>query len=195
MTKQTGPGEWAKGSRRIRIDLLSLRARIVLAFSLTALAIVLVIVLACGGDDSEDVVSGDTPGSTTPTATASAGATPTPTHTPVSAGPSSTVSDISYKTEGGQLGETHLVVEITVSDDGEQPVEGASVSARLIVNGGSFGTKRGTTGPDGSVELKFTNAPAGCYDTVITDVTAAGLALPWDGIYPENAFAKGGAVC
>jgi hypothetical protein len=194
MTKQTGPDDSAKGWRRIRIDPLSLRARIVLALSLTVLAIVLVIVLACGGDDSEDVVSGDTPGSATPTATASAGATPTPTHTPVSAGPRSTVSDISYGTDGGQLGEAHLLVAVTVSDGGEQPVRGASVSARLSLNGGSYATKRGITGSDGSVELKFTNAPSGCYDTVITDVTA-GLTLSWDGSYPDNGFAKGGAVC
>ena len=187
MTKPTGPDESAKGLRRIRIGPLSLRARIVLALSLTAL----VIVLACGGDDSEDIVSEDTLGSTTPTATASAGATPTPT--PASPGSSSTVSDISYRTQGGPLGENHILVAVTVSDDREQPVDGASVSARLIVNGGSFGTKRGTTGPDGSVELKFTNAPAGCYDTVITDVTAAGLS--WDGIYPDNGFAKSGSVC
>lgn len=180
MTKPTGPDESAKGLRRIRIGPLSLRARIVLALSLTAL----VIVLACGGDDSED-----TPGSTTPTATASAGATPTP----ASPGSSSTVSDISYRTQGGPLGENHILVAVTVSDDGEQPVDGASVSARLIVNGGSFGTKIGTTGPDGSVEFKFTNAPAGCYDTVITHVTAAGLS--WDGIYPDNGFAKSGSVC
>ena len=170
MTKPTGPDESAKGLRRIRIGPLSLRARIVLALSLTAL----VIVLAFGGDDSED-----TPGSTTPT--------------PASPGSSATVSDISYRTQGGPLGENHILVAVTVSDDGEQPVDGASVSARLIVNGGSFGTKRGTTSPDGSVEFKFTNAPAGCYDTVITDVTAAGLS--WDGIYPDNGFAKSGSVC
>ena len=170
MIKPTGPDASAKGLRRIRIGPLSLRARIVLALSLTAL----VIVLACGGDDSED-----TPDSTTPT--------------PASPGSSSTVSDISYRTQGGPLGENHILVAVTVSDDGEQPVDGASVSARLIVNGGSFGTKIGTTGPDGSVEFKFTNAPAGCYDTVITHVTAAGLS--WDGIYPDNGFAKSGSVC
>ena len=180
MTKPTGPDESAKGLRPIRIGPFSLRARIVLALSLTTL----VIVLACGGDDSED-----TPGGTTPTATASAGATPTP----ASPGSSSTVSDISYRTQGGPLGENHILVAVTVSDDGEQPVDGASVSARLIVNGGSFGTKIGTTGPDGSVEFKFTNAPAGCYDTVITHVTSAGLS--WDGIYPDNGFAKSGSVC
>ena len=109
------------------------------------IAVVLVIVLASGADDSEDVVSGDTPGSATPPATTSVGATPTPTAiptaTPAPPGSSSTVSDISYSTEGGRLGENHLVVAVTISDDGEQPVDGASVSARLSLNGGSFATK------------------------------------------------------
>jgi hypothetical protein len=94
---------------------------------------------------------------------------------------------------GGRAGENHLVVTITVSDDGGQPVNGASVSAQLNLDGGSYATKSGTTGPDGAVELKFTKAPSGCYDTVVTNVTAAGL--PWNSLYPDNGFAKGGAIC
>ena len=156
------------------------------------IAIVLVIVLA-SGDENEDVVSGDAPGSATPTATTSAGATPTQTPTPAPLGSSSTVSDISYSTEGGNLGENHLLVTVTISDDGEESVDGASVSAQLSLNGRSYATKRGTTGPDGSVELKFTNAPSGCYDTEITQVTAPGLS--WDGVSPDSGFAKSGAVC
>ena len=103
------------------------------------------------------------------------------------------MSDISYSTNGGRFGENHLVVAVTVLDDGGQPVDGAPVSADLNLGGGFYATRSGTTGPDGSVDLKFNNAPSGCYDTVITDVTAAGL--PWDDIYPDNDFAKGGAIC
>ena len=146
------------------------------------LAIVLVIVLASGGDDNEDVVGGETPGGDTPTGTASAEATHLTR--PI---------DIRYNTQGGPLGENHLLVVVTVFDDGEQPVHRASVSAQLNLNGAFYATKSGTTGPDGSVVMKFTNAPSGCYDTVITDVTAAGFL--WDGIYPDNGFGKGLAVC
>lgn len=91
------------------------------------------------------------------------------------------------------MGENHLLVVVTVFDDGEQPVHRASVSAQLNRNGAFYATKSGTTGPDGSVVMKFTNAPSGCYDTVITDVAAAGFL--WDGIYPDNDFGKGLAVC
>ena len=146
------------------------------------LAPVLVIVLASGGDDNEDVVGGETPGSDTPTGTASAEATQLPRSI-----------DIRYSTQGGPLGENHLLVVVTVIDDGEQPVHPASVSAELNRDGAFYATKSGTTGPDGSVDMKFTNAPAGCYDMVITDVAATGLL--WDGIYPDNGFGKGSAVC
>ena len=74
-----------------------------------------------------------------------------------------------------------------------QPVFGASVSADLNIGEAPYSSKSGTTGPDGSVALKFTNAPAGCYDTEIASVTAAGLT--WDDTYPDNDFAKGGAIC
>lgn len=169
--------------------------------ALVSTIIVLVVVLASGGDGSDDVVSGDSAGSATPTATASATsaptfeptATPTPTPTSPPLDPSSTVSDISYSTEGGPLGENHLLVIVTVSDDGEQLVDGASVSAQIKLNGDAYATKNGTTGLHGSVELKLTNAPVGCYDTVITGVTVSGL--PWEGVFPNNGFAKGGAVC
>ncbi|MCH7484050.1 MAG: Ig-like domain-containing protein [Chloroflexi bacterium] len=190
MSDQPKVSSWQRFRTRLRETPLLIYGG---SAALVALIIAIVIVLASGGDDSEDVVSGGTPASTTPTATASVGATPT--HTPASTGPSLTVSDISYSTEGGRLGENHILVAVTVSDDGGQPVKGAFVFARLSLNGGSFATKIGTTGADGAAELKFTNAPSGCYDTVITDVTAAGLTLPWDGIYPDNGFAKGGAAC
>jgi hypothetical protein len=144
------------------------------------LAPVLVIVLASGGGDNEDVVGEETPGSDTPTASAEA------TQLPRSI-------DIKYSTQGGPLGENHLIVVVTVIDDGEQPVHPASVSAELNRDGALYATKSGTTGPDGSVDMRFTNAPAGCYDMVITDVTAAGFL--WDSIYPDNGFEKGSAVC
>ncbi len=103
------------------------------------------------------------------------------------------MDDISYSTEGGRFGDAHLVVDITITDGGGQPVSGASVSADLNLGGAFYASKSGTTGPDGSVALKFTNAPAGCYDTVDTAITAAGLS--WDSSFPANSFAKGGAGC
>lgn len=127
-----------------------------------------------------------------PTATPIPTATPAPTATPVP-GSTASVSNIGYSTIGGRFGENHLNVTINVVDDGGQPVDGASVSTDLDLDGGSYSSKSGTTGPDGSVTFKFTNAPAGCYDTAITDVTAAGLL--WDDITPSNGFAKGGATC
>ena len=98
------------------------------------------------------------------------------------------MSDISYSTEGGRFGDAHLVVGITVTDGGGQPVAGASVSADLNLGDDPYASRSGTTGTDGSVALKFTNAPAGCYDTAVTDVTAAGLT--WDGVTPTNGFCK-----
>ncbi|HEY5625188.1 MAG TPA: matrixin family metalloprotease, partial [Dehalococcoidia bacterium] len=122
-----------------------------------------------------------------PTPTPAPTATPSPTPTPN--GSAAVVSDISYSTSGGRSGDAHLTVTISVTGDG-QPVNGASVSAEINRDGTLYTTGSGTTGPDGSVDLKVNNAPSGCYDTV---VTAAGLS--WDGSYPDNSFEKGGAVC
>ena len=95
--------------------------------------------------------------------------------------------DVSIDTTG--LGGGVHMSTISVTGDG-QPVNGASVSAEINRDGTLYTTGSGTTGPDGSVDLKVNNAPSGCYDTV---VTAAGLS--WDGSYPDNSFEKGGAVC
>ena len=128
----------------------------------------------------------------TPVPTPTPTATPSPAPTPTPSGSSAIVDGISYITSGGRFGDAHLVVGITVTSGGH-PVSGASVSADLNLGDAFYASKSGTTDSEGSVELKFTNAPAGCYDTVVTAVTAAGLT--WDNTYPDNSYAKGGATC
>lgn len=133
----------------------------------------------------------DTPGGPTATATD----TPPPTATPAATStPSSTtavVDDISYSTNGGGQGDRHLNISISVIDGDGQPVGGASVSIDLNVDDGLYATGTGSTGAGGTITFKATNAPSGCYDTVVTDVTAAGLT--WDESFPANEFAKNAA--
>ena len=46
----------------------------------------------------------------------------------------------------------------------------------------------GTTGTDGKVTFRATNAPTGCYTTTVTNVAASGYT--WDGTTPANQFCK-----
>lgn len=162
---------------------------------------------ALGQDDIDGVEflypSAGTPVPTaTPAPTDTPGPTPLPTDTPLptntplpTSTPSSTtaiVDEISYTTNGGGGGTRHLNITIGVADGDGLPVSGASVSIDLNLGGTLYATGTGSTGAGGSVTFKATNAPAGCYDTLVTDVTAAGLV--WDDVSPANEFAKD-AVC
>ena len=117
-----------------------------------------------------------------PTATATAGATATATP-----GGASIVSveSITYATEGGRNGDKHLVISVALVDDIGDPVSGVSVSIDLFRDSSFYGSAAGTTGTDGKVSFKASNAPTGCYTTV---VTAAGP--DWDNNTPPNEFCK-----
>jgi len=96
------------------------------------------------------------------------------------------VSAITYAREGGPDGMKHLNVTIALVDDLGNPVSGASVSIDLYLDlkEPPYASANGTTGADGTVTFKLANAPPGCYSTVVTNVTADGLA--WDELTPEN---------
>lgn len=127
----------------------------------------------------------------TPTATAEATATATATATPGGASIVS-VESIIYATEGGRNSDKHLVITVALVDGLGDPVAGASVSINVSLEGDSYGLGTGTTGTDGKVTFKASNAPSGCYDTEVTSVSASG----WDGNTPENSFLKpGGGAC
>ncbi len=109
------------------------------------------------------------------------------TLTPLTTTPTVKVAYISYATEGGRYGTAHLLITVSLVDGTGSPVSGASVAA-AISNGSKEYYCKGTTGAEGKVTFKITNAPSGTYTTKVTDVQAAGLT--WDGVTPENSFTK-----
>ena len=98
------------------------------------------------------------------------------------------VSSITYATEGGRNSDRHLLITVALEDDAGNPVGGASVSIDVYRYSALYGSGTGTTGTDGTVTFKLTNAPSGTYTTTVTDVTATGLT--WDGATPPNSYAK-----
>ena len=98
------------------------------------------------------------------------------------------VSSITYATEGGKNGDKHLRITVALMDDLGNPVAGASVSIDLFRDGSFVASGTGTTGTDGTVTFSLKHAASGCYTTVVTDVTAAGLT--WDGAALANEFCK-----
>jgi len=99
------------------------------------------------------------------------------------------VTSITYNASGGRYGDKHMSVTVALVDDFGDSVAGASVTIRLdnTTTGGSW-NGAGTTEIDGTLSYKLLNAPAGCYTTTVTGVSAAGLA--WDGVTPDNEFCK-----
>lgn len=97
------------------------------------------------------------------------------------------VSSITYATEGGKNSDRHLLITVSLLDDLSNPVAGASVSIK-VDRDNPYSSGTGTTGTDGTVTFKLTNAPSGTYTTTVTDVTAEGLT--WDDVTPENSFTK-----
>ena len=96
------------------------------------------------------------------------------------------VDSINYDTQGGRGGTKHLLIDVVLVDNLGSPVSGASVSIEAV-NGGSW-TSTSTTGIDGVVVFKLSNAPSGSYTTTVTGVSAAGLT--WDGVTPPNVYIK-----
>jgi subtilisin family serine protease len=99
------------------------------------------------------------------------------------------VDSITYRTQGGRFSDRDLVLTVALVDDLGGPVEGASVSIDISLNGSpdSYGT--GSTEADGTVSFLRKRAPSGTYETVVTNVVADGLT--WDGQTPEdNTYTK-----
>ena len=93
-------------------------------------------------------------------------------------------ASISYDSEGGRNGDKHLLIFITLTDDGGNPVSGQSVSIDLYRDGSKVGSGTDTTGSNGTTGFTVKNAVAGCYST---DITSVGDPR-WDGVTPLNQF-------
>lgn len=95
-----------------------------------------------------------------------------------------------YATDGGPGGGKHLSVTVELDWDGtDDAVAGASTAITLTntTTGTSYpGT--GTTGTDGTVTFKLTNAPGGCYTTGVDSVTVEGTT--YEPSTPTNEYCK-----
>jgi hypothetical protein len=98
------------------------------------------------------------------------------------------IASISYTAEGGSDGKRHVHATVTLVDGSGIAVGGASISADLRRGASKVASFTGTTGTDGKVTFTLKNAATGCYDTIVTNVTASGLT--WDGATPTNSFCK-----
>jgi subtilisin len=116
------------------------------------------------------------------------GSEPAPEPAPAPAPAAVVVESVSYATAGGRNNDKDLYITVKVADGEGGAVGGASLAIEVTRNGSFYGSASGTTAADGTVTFKVTNAPAGCYSTRVTAVTAAGL--EWDGITPGNEFCK-----
>lgn len=126
--------------------------------------------------------------SATPTPTPTESITPTPTPEPA---PGSTVSvrSITYATSGGKNNDRHLSVTVTIVDDQENAVSGASVSiSTQHTSTGQSWVGTGTTGSNGAITFTIKNAPSGTYTTEVTNVSADGYT--WDGYRHPTSYVK-----
>lgn len=87
--------------------------------------------------------------------------------------PTPTVESVAYSSEGGKLGDRHLVVRVRIVL-GAVPVSGASVRIDLLRNGSLHSPKTATTDATGWATFKFQDYPGGCYTTNVTRVTVNG---------------------
>jgi len=110
--------------------------------------------------------------------------------TEITTPPAGTVSveSITYATTGGRNQDRHLLVTVTLKDNAEVVVSGASVSIDLHLGSTIFDSATGTSGDNGTVTFQYNNAPSGTYTTTVTNVSADGLT--WDGNTPTNSFNK-----
>ena len=105
---------------------------------------------------------------------------------PALTGSTVSVASITYDTKGGRSGDKHLTIAVALVDDNSNPVAGASVSIDLFRNGSFAGAGSSTTGTNGTVTFILKNAKSGYYETIVTDVSAAGLT--WVGGTPDHNF-------
>ena len=96
------------------------------------------------------------------------------------------VSSISYANTGSRGRD--LTVTLTVSDADGNPVENASISITLKHESGSSWKGSSTTRSNGTASFTLRRAPAGCYTTEVTNVSADGL--EWDGVTPSNGHCR-----
>ncbi|MEM2759483.1 MAG: S8 family serine peptidase [Nitrososphaerales archaeon] len=98
------------------------------------------------------------------------------------------VNSISYYKEGGRQNSLHLKIVASLIDDMGNAVPSAVVTIDVYVNNVLYTTASGTSGTDGKVAFKLNRAPAGCYNTIVTNVKSSGLT--WDGNTPANGICK-----
>jgi serine protease len=98
------------------------------------------------------------------------------------------VVSITYSMQGGKNKDKDIVITLTVRDNLDNPVGGASVSIDLYRNSSRVSSGTGTTSSSGILSFIYRNAPSGTYTTTVTNVSADGLT--WDGVTPPNSFTK-----
>lgn len=143
--------------------------------------------LGTGGTIS-NILSGDSVHLITAEVTDSAGNTASDTITvTVGTPPTATIASVESVTYS-LAGKRNLFVTVLVLDNLGDPVANASVSIDLYLDGSLLGSGTGTTVSEGTVSFKLSKAQSGCYTTIVTDVSAAGLT--WEGSTPENQYCK-----
>lgn len=92
---------------------------------------------------------------------------------------------LSYSTEGGRNSDAHLVLTFSLSD-GTNPVDGASVSVDVLLDGSIIKSFDGVTS-GGVVAVKIKKASSGMYsiDNLVIVSTPE-----WDGVTPTDTFVK-----
>jgi len=95
------------------------------------------------------------------------------------------VTDIRYKAN-----KRNLQIPITVSDTGDNPIEGAVVSITLNLNDSPYASGSAITGSDGVVTFQLRNAPNGHYSTTINDVSKDGTLYESSLNTPDPGFDK-----
>ncbi|HLG08350.1 MAG TPA: S8 family serine peptidase [Gaiellaceae bacterium] len=99
-----------------------------------------------------------------------------------------------YATEGGKLGTLHLLVTVELRDASGSPMASIPTSIQLDYSVSDDGTAdtsyvgSGTTGSNGQVTFKLTNAASGWYWTEVTAVTVNGVTS--DPPTPANKYNK-----
>lgn len=136
------------------------------------------------GSHTVAVVATDTKGQTAGhsiTVTVSNAAAPSP-------GDTASVASVTYETSGGYRNDLDLYITVRVEDNRGDPVGGASFLSAIYLNERIYGALSGRTDAGGSCVLRISRAPSGMYRIRISSLTATGLT--WDGVTPENGFAK-----
>lgn len=104
-------------------------------------------------------------------------------------GETTTITDLSYRTEGGKNKDAHLSASLILKDDQGQLINGAIIKSDVFRDGNYIGSTTVQTNEFGTTDI-FTikNASSGCYTTQVTSIEVSGLT--WDGQVPSNEFCK-----